>query len=552
MSEAGLLAVARQRLNQLNVPDVERILARLRAVVGNDNIGQSAEIDDASSDPGALGRLRWELLSEEQRKTDGAFYTPPEVAAELAQASVRAHVPASVCDPALGGGVFLLATADAMVAAGVAPRVAFDALHGVDVDPVSVAVSRFCLGEWAFRNGLGWLDPGGRLVVGDSLLLDPWPFAQADLVIGNPPFAGQLKSATVHERQRAIALKERFGSAAQAYTDAAALFLLLGSEIALAQVTLVLPRSLLAARDAGGVRRLVSQHFRVDELWLGTSEQFRASVQLCALRLMRTSGEAEVVVHAGFGQPAVAVEPGEWSALSARAAGVPSVQIDSTAVLADIAYVTADFRDEYYALTDAVEEDVGQEFSARLVTSGLIDPAHLRWGEVPCRFARRKWERPVLLRERVATKKRSWFDRRVQPKILVASQTSVIEAVADFDGGLVPSTPVVTVESERLWHVLAVLLSPVASAQLMAVTAGSAQGADAMRVSASSLKLLSLPAEHPAWDDAADLVEAAQSADPERRRELLLASADAMLRAFQVSNPEELRSWWSGRLPRVR
>jgi N-6 DNA Methylase len=509
-------------------------------------------VDISDTDPGALGRFRWELLSEQRRKSEGAFYTPSQVAAELAEASVRAHLPGSVCDPAVGGGVFLLATADAMVAAGVAPREAFEALHGVDVDPVSVEVARFCLGEWAFRHDLGWLDPGDRLVVGDSLLLDPWPFAQVDLVIGNPPFAGQLKSATVHVPQRASALKGRFGSAAQAYTDAAALFLLLASEIASTQVTLVLPRSLLAARDAGEVRRLVSQHFRVDELWLGSSEEFRASVQLCALRLTGTSGDADVAVHGGFGEPSVSVEPGEWSALSARASGVPRVDTESTAVLADIAYVTADFRDEYYALTDAVEEDVGQEFSARLVTSGLIDPAHLRWGEVPCRFGRRKWERPVLLRERVATKKRSWFDRRIQPKILVASQTSVIEAVADSDGGLVPSTPVVTVESERLWHVLAVLLSPVASAQLMAATAGSAQGADAMRVSASSLKLLSLPAEHPAWDDAADLVEAAQSADPARRRELLLASADAMLRAFQVSNPEELRSWWIGRLPRVR
>ncbi|MFV1991876.1 MAG: N-6 DNA methylase, partial [Acidimicrobiales bacterium] len=142
MNEASLLTVAGQRLAQLNVPGAEAVLQRLGSVLTAehtlDTDRRAHKADLTSSDPGTLGRLRWELLSGHQRKSEGAFYTPPAVAAELANASVRACLPDRVCDPAMGGGVFLLATADAMVAAGVSPSAAFEAMHGVDIDPISV------------------------------------------------------------------------------------------------------------------------------------------------------------------------------------------------------------------------------------------------------------------------------------------------------------------------------------------------------------------------------------------------------------------------------
>ena len=39
-----------------------------------------------------------------------------------------------------------------------------------------------------------------------------------------------------------------------------------------------------------------------------------------------------------------------------------------------------------------------------------------------------------------------WIAERLVPKVLVASQTKVIEAIVDADGVMIPCTPVVTVE----------------------------------------------------------------------------------------------------------
>ena len=53
------------------------------------------------------------------------------------------------------------------------------------------------------------------------------------------------------------------------------------------------------------------------------------------------------------------------------------------------------------------------------------------------------------------------------PKVLVASQTKVIEAVVDEAGRAVPGTPVVSVEPTDpevdVWHLAALLTSPVAT-----------------------------------------------------------------------------------------
>src|SRR5690606_27575036 len=100
---------------------------------------------------------------------------------------------------------------------------------------------------WSARRG----DPtvaGERLVVGDALTSTGIP--AVDVVVGNPPFLGQLRTATAADQQRRDALRERFGGAVQPYTDAAWLFLLAGVEATRhgGAVVLVQPTSLLGAR----------------------------------------------------------------------------------------------------------------------------------------------------------------------------------------------------------------------------------------------------------------------------------------------------------------
>jgi hypothetical protein len=128
--------------------------------------------------------------SSEERKRLGIYYTPPEIARELATWAIRDKRDV-VLEPSFGGCNFLTAAADRLAALGsVAPR---EQICGVDLD-----------GEaWrALLDRFPRLDPTGRFLNTDFLTVDPSDFAtpKFDAVIGNPPYvphhalSGQQKS----------------------------------------------------------------------------------------------------------------------------------------------------------------------------------------------------------------------------------------------------------------------------------------------------------------------------------------------------------------------
>ncbi|MEO0495553.1 MAG: hypothetical protein AAF081_19265, partial [Actinomycetota bacterium] len=157
------------------------------------------------------------------------------------------------------------------------------------------------------------------------------------------------------------------------------------------------------------------------------------------------------------------------------------------------------------------------------------------------RFAKRSFDAPSVLIDRVDPSIAGWVRDRLVPKVLVASQTRVLEAIVDAEGRRVPCTPVVSVEptgSASVWHLAALLTSPVASAWLLADAAGTALSADAVRVSASTLAALPLPADDRAWDTAA---EAARTGD-------VAGCGRAMLTAHGIDD-DTLLAWWWERMP---
>src|SRR5690349_20469702 len=118
------------------------------------------------ADPDALGRAYEASLTPERRRRDGVHYTPADVADGLVAIALDGLSTASplVCDPACGGGAFLLAAARALVARGLEPHdVARDLLWGTDSDPGAVAVARAAIEAWC------GVDPGDHLVAGDGL-----------------------------------------------------------------------------------------------------------------------------------------------------------------------------------------------------------------------------------------------------------------------------------------------------------------------------------------------------------------------------------------------
>jgi hypothetical protein len=160
--------------------------------------------------------------------------------------------------------------------------------------------------------------------------------------------------------------------------------------------------------------------------------------------------------------------------------------------------------------------------------------------------------------DRLSPPLRAWAGRRLVPKVLVATQTRVLEAVVDEAGGLLPSVPVLTVSArsgraDDLWRIGALLCAPPATLVAARRHLGAGRNATALRLAASDVLALPLPAGREPWDRAAGAFEQASAAEAQaQRNDLLHRCAHLMCEAYGLEDDGELVAWWSARLPRPR
>ncbi|MDQ6695855.1 MAG: N-6 DNA methylase [Actinomycetota bacterium] len=550
------------------------------------------DLPEPSADAWLLGRVHEALLALDERHAAGAHYTPRAVAARLVGwATAGSQLPerALICDPAAGGGAFLLAAADALLAAGGDPsEIVRSSLWGIELDPVAVATTAAALSCWAWQAGAHHAAAvGSHLAQGDALLLgtSAWVGLETtpdfDLVIGNPPFQSQLGRTTARSPSEAAALRARFGGAVRGYADSATLFLLAASRMVRpgGRVALLQPTSVFGARDAARARSEMLGSARLNGVWTADARVFDAGVRVAAVVLEVDDSPAnpspaspappghdddEMRVRRAIGRDFEDLPPvvTSWSTLRTGASwshlisahGTPGIDRASTAgVLGQIASATAGFRDQYYGLIPYVQEaDDGPaavDGSAPLITSGLIDPARCLWGCMPSRFAKRTWSRPTLDVGSVRTadpRLGAWLDRVLVPKVLVACQTRVVEALVDERGVMVPSVPVIAVSADpnRLFDVAAALLAPFTSAWAVRRAAGAALGADAIKLAATQLLEVPLPADTAAWSEGAEHLRRSTGGLGDA-----LAFAATMNRAYGLEAHDDLAPWWLARLP---
>ncbi len=342
------------------------------------------------------------------------------------------------------------------------------------------------------------------------------------MVVGNPPFLSQLGAETARGAADAARLRERFGDVVRAYTDPAALFLLRACDLAApgGTVALVQPQSSLASRDAAGVRDAVAARARVEEIWFPEAPGFDASVDVCV-----------PVLTVGATGPDV-----PWSAHLARAHGVPGRRAVGTAARRSTrrrpppgsAVSTTAWSS---TCTKAMTAPTG----VPLVTTRDDRPGARGVGRA-CRAHRRAH----LGRGRSSTcdalegRAADWVRRTGGPKLLVATQTRVVEVAVDDDGRWIPAVPLVVVLApvERLWPLAAALAAPAVTAWSLARTAGRALSPRALKVTAALLRAVPLPVDEAAWDRG---TEAFRSGD-------LDGFVDAMAVAYGVG--PEVGAWW--------
>lgn len=289
-----------------------------------------------------------------------------------------------------------------------------------------------------------------------------------DVLLGNPPFLNQVENATTVEKGHASVARIVTGGSAVRYTDVSAMFLLLSRNLLAdhGRVALVQPQSLLAAKAAGPVRTELLSDSSLVNIWISNEHLFSASVFTCAPTLLK-SGPRRLALHRQHSASFISLPPLE-------------VNMDELSQEVSRAHLTA---------------EASGIPSVDIVSGGTLGP---------------------------------WIDRRRVPKVVLATQTKIIEVLVDEPGEFIASIPLITVmpnDVGRIWHIAASLASPVTCA-------------------------LPIPKDGPGWDHAAALLKVAHTlTNEDARAQRLLEYARASVSAFGVSAEQAARlfDWWSAR-----
>ena len=450
------------------------------------------------ANPRLLGWVHEWSSSTVERSKRGAFYTPPDFAAAAVDAALAgAELPEFTVDPACGGGVFLLEILDRLVGGGIAPAKAIASVAGLEIDRGAAETARLALRAWQLYHGIAQ-PVAPNIVVSDSL--DRWPrfWPDVDLVIGNPPFASPLKSGAIPES--AAAYRSHHSEVLGPYADLAAIHLWRASQVLHdgGRLAFVAPVSIANARDTGRMWERFEAEADAKSVLIPETNPFDASVRVFVPVF-------EIRRQAESHRRSLSHAVGE-------ALGLPNLpSVVGAEPLASICSATSGFRDEFYGLAEFVAEepdtaDLSNGDLVKLVTVGSVDPMECSWGVTPTKFAKAKWNRPVVDPSKLDGKVARFVAGQRSPKVLVATQTKILEAVLDPVGDLVGVTPTIVVTTDRPAHVVAVLMAPPVNAIAVQRWFGTGLSEVALRPTASTLLELPLPPDTSKWDEAAALI----------------------------------------------
>jgi len=468
---------------------------------------------------------------------------------------------------------------------------------GGDVNPMTAEVCRWLLWLEVSDASISIDELRRNVVCGDGLI-DEDMFVDRglggaggfDVVVGNPPFLNQLGSGTARSPDRVRRLRKRGLVGGAAYTDEASAFFVMGLGMAKdgGRVCMVQPQSVVATRGGAWARAKAAEMGSLESLWVSNEHVFGdASVYTCAPCVVIGGGDSGLCIERYSGGGFDEHEPLEissddfgglatWSSIAAVTMGVPEVGIESTGVVGGIADATADFRDEYYGLVGKLVEDSecsDRERSPAVLTTGLVDLGVCNWGKKATRIHKEKWESPRVDASGIVGDARlsKWVTARRVKKVVVATQTKVVEAFVDAVGEYVVMTPMIsvmvknedttapppnmtassgTLDGVDVWMVGAAIGSPVCSAFAMRHFGGAAMHADALKMSARQVMELPLPADGAAWTAGAMVFERMHSACGEEYDRAITEFGVVMCGAYCVEGDalERLMGWWLGRL----
>lgn len=400
------------------------------------------------------GGSHW--LSELERRRAGAYYTPPELVADLIATALlpviedrlgNADDPGAallgirVVDPACGDGAFLEPALDALACrvaatgesiANARREVLRHCICGVDSDPCAVEACQSRLADFA---GIRSEEVTG-IELGDSLL-DPPPAlkcgASFDCVLGNPPFLNAIERAGRNQRRVDLAaLTPELGGTA----DEAFHFLALAMRLAKqdGRIGMVMPRTLLNAPSAVALRNPGrSRWFPRSIRTLDRPDHFAGRQVFVCLVTLGPTGPCAVASGERFNAGEMQ-DTNWWRGLHSILNG-RSHEIASGPSVSDAFDVRAGMTasEAYLVRPHVADRRAGTEL--RLVTTGLIDPGGCSWGVRRCRYLGDDYQCPRVIPH---AGMHAAFLRRLsqarRPKVIVAGLSSRVECFLDSEG----------------------------------------------------------------------------------------------------------------------
>lgn len=177
-------------------------------------------------------------LSHERRKAHGVWFTPPALALPTARRALEPiddGSPLRICDPAVGGGSFLMAAREALQQS---PAEFF----GVDVDARAAAIAREALGAAQIRRGDGLRD---------------FEDGSFDAVLTNPPWETVREER--YDKEELTSLRRRFARQGAGKLFTYRLFLERAHRLLRpgGRLGIILPASVWFDRDAAPLREML-------------------------------------------------------------------------------------------------------------------------------------------------------------------------------------------------------------------------------------------------------------------------------------------------------
>tara|TARA_B100000214_G_scaffold321410_1_gene256946 strand:- start:3045 stop:4775 length:1731 start_codon:yes stop_codon:yes gene_type:complete len=513
-----------------------------------------------------IGSVYEQSLDSSIRRHGGVHYTPYEVAKKLVRIALHGLPFGPICDPSVGGGAFLLAAGEYLAEKGASPsKIINEYLWGIDLDQGAIEVARASISIWGSTKV--WIAVNEHLAVADSLKsgIESFPIPPRRgfiAVIGNPPFQNQLQEITVRPIEETQKLRKKWKVNAGPYADTAGYFLLVALSMlsSKGKCLLIQPQSILATVDAKPIRDKLNQEATLEGIWIGDSDIFEAGVNVCAPLLSKDLRQSPVNIWTGteIKELQEQLNQGEnWSSAMAIAQGVPILKLKGNR-LEERASATAGFRDQFYGLAPHVcELETGMESVAPLITVGMIDPLRSRWGSGEFRYAGKSWLKPVVnLTSLLADDKElyEWVQDRLKPKVLLATQTKVLEVLPDPEGQLIPSTPTISIECapEDIWKITSALSSAAISAYAFSRVAGSALSSDTIKLSAKQVNALPLPPISDYWEQASQSAQEAFSSKVKDAKRNKMKEMSHKISLAYGCDGNLLEEWWLKRLPKWR